>query len=232
MLTAAARVSGVVETVPAARTVLVRFDPLVTTVEAVGHALESAVRAPDADPAPDPVELGVEYDGPDLDDVAGELGISPAELVRRHAAGDYTVAFCGFAPGFAYLTGLDPALHVGRAGRTAYARATGIGRRRRRIHRRLSALLPRWLATARAHRRSTVGHRAHAAGTADAGHAGAVPAGMIEVLEPGPFASVQDGGRGGYAGLGVARSGAFDRAALGLANRLVGNPATARAASR
>ncbi len=50
---------------------------------------------------------------------------------------------------------------------------------------------------------------------------------MIEIVEPGPFASVQDGGRDGYARLGVARSGAFDRAALRLANRLVGNRAAA-----
>lgn len=46
---------------------------------------------------------------------------------------------------------------------------------------------------------------------------------MIEILDPGPFASIQDAGRPGYAGLGVPRSGAFDRAALRLANRLVGN---------
>ncbi|PZS31908.1 MAG: allophanate hydrolase [Pseudonocardiales bacterium] len=46
---------------------------------------------------------------------------------------------------------------------------------------------------------------------------------MIEILEPGPYASIQDGGRPGYGRLGVARSGAFDRAALRLANRLVGN---------
>lgn len=46
---------------------------------------------------------------------------------------------------------------------------------------------------------------------------------MIHVARPGPFASVQDLGRVGYAALGVARSGAFDRAALRLANRLVGN---------
>lgn len=46
---------------------------------------------------------------------------------------------------------------------------------------------------------------------------------MIEIVQPGPFASIQDGGRFGYAWLGVARSGAFDRAALRLANRLVGN---------
>jgi biotin-dependent carboxylase-like uncharacterized protein len=48
---------------------------------------------------------------------------------------------------------------------------------------------------------------------------------MIEIVEPGPFASLQDGGRPGYARLGVARSGAFDRGALRLANRLVGNRA-------
>jgi biotin-dependent carboxylase-like uncharacterized protein len=46
---------------------------------------------------------------------------------------------------------------------------------------------------------------------------------MIELLAPGPLCTVQDGGRPGYAALGVARSGAFDRAALRLANRLVGN---------
>jgi biotin-dependent carboxylase-like uncharacterized protein len=46
---------------------------------------------------------------------------------------------------------------------------------------------------------------------------------MIEILDPGPFSSIQDGGRIGQAELGVARSGAFDRAALRLANRLVGN---------
>lgn len=46
---------------------------------------------------------------------------------------------------------------------------------------------------------------------------------MIEVLDAGPLATLQDGGRPGYAALGVARSGAFDRGALALANRLVGN---------
>jgi biotin-dependent carboxylase-like uncharacterized protein len=53
---------------------------------------------------------------------------------------------------------------------------------------------------------------------------------MIEIVAPGPFATVQDLGRPGYAALGVARSGAFDRAALRLANRLVGNPDGAAAA--
>jgi KipI family sensor histidine kinase inhibitor len=60
------------------------------------------------------VELAVNYDGPDLVRVADEVGISVAELVRVHADADYTVAFCGFAPGFAYLAGLDPTLRVAR----------------------------------------------------------------------------------------------------------------------
>ncbi len=47
---------------------------------------------------------------------------------------------------------------------------------------------------------------------------------MIEVVETGPLATVQDLGRPGSAALGIATSGAFDRAALRLANRLVGNP--------
>lgn len=52
---------------------------------------------------------------------------------------------------------------------------------------------------------------------------------MIEILDPGPLATVQDLGRPGYAALGVPHSGAFDRAALRLANRLVGNPDDAAA---
>ncbi|NUR83924.1 MAG: biotin-dependent carboxyltransferase family protein [Nonomuraea sp.] len=47
---------------------------------------------------------------------------------------------------------------------------------------------------------------------------------MIEVLAPGPYATVQDLGRPGYAHLGVPRSGAADARSLRLANRLVGNP--------
>ncbi|MGH8862855.1 MAG: allophanate hydrolase subunit 2 family protein, partial [Jatrophihabitantaceae bacterium] len=50
---------------------------------------------------------------------------------------------------------------------------------------------------------------------------------MIEILAAGPLATVQDLGRTGWASLGVPRSGAFDRSAAALANRLVGNPAEA-----
>jgi KipI family sensor histidine kinase inhibitor len=60
------------------------------------------------------VTVPVVYDGPDLDAVARHTGLSAEEVVRRHAAGRYRVAFVGFAPGFAYLLGADPVLHVPR----------------------------------------------------------------------------------------------------------------------
>jgi len=113
---AAAGVDGVLEVVPAARTLLVRFDPRATTVTTVRAALDGMPTAgPRARQAAGPVvELPVRYDGPDLDAVAEQVGCSVAALIERHAAARYTVAFCGFSPGFAYLTGLDPALHVPR----------------------------------------------------------------------------------------------------------------------
>jgi KipI family sensor histidine kinase inhibitor len=60
-----------------------------------------------------PVCHGGEF-GPDLEAVARHAGLSPDEVVARHTAGDYTVAMLGFAPGFPYLLGLDPSLHVPR----------------------------------------------------------------------------------------------------------------------
>ena len=60
-----------------------------------------------------PVLYGGEH-GPDLESSAAGLGLSPGELIRRHTAGDYTVAMIGFAPGFPYLSGLDPALALPR----------------------------------------------------------------------------------------------------------------------
>ena len=65
-------------------------------------------------PAAEPVRLSVTYDGPDLAEVAAACSISTEEFVERHIAADYRVAFIGFAPGFAYLTGGDPGLRPPR----------------------------------------------------------------------------------------------------------------------
>ncbi|HET6546547.1 MAG TPA: 5-oxoprolinase subunit PxpB [Rhodanobacteraceae bacterium] len=63
------------------------------------------------------VDIPVQYGGtagPDIDAVARHAGLETAEIIRRHCAGEYRVAMLGFAPGFAYLIGLDPALHTPR----------------------------------------------------------------------------------------------------------------------
>lgn len=105
---------GLVDVVPAAETLLIMFDPGVTSAERLTNEL---AHLPDERPATDEpplVEIPVRYDGPDVDAVAAAAGLSAAEVVRRHAGGTYTVAFTGFAPGFAYLTGLDPRLVLPR----------------------------------------------------------------------------------------------------------------------
>ncbi|GHE05053.1 5-oxoprolinase subunit B family protein [Streptomyces alanosinicus] len=60
------------------------------------------------------VEIPVRYDGPDLARVAALWGVRAEEVAARHSSYPYRVAFCGFAPGFGYLTGLPPELHVPR----------------------------------------------------------------------------------------------------------------------
>jgi KipI family sensor histidine kinase inhibitor len=95
---------GVVDVVPAARTVLLVTDPAVTTLAAVEQAVRQARPRTDRGDREDLVELPVVYDGADLADVAGLLEVEPAEVVRRHTGAEWTVAFCGFAPGFGYLT--------------------------------------------------------------------------------------------------------------------------------
>ena len=114
-LAAAVRVSGlpVVDVVPGYRTVLVTT-PSARDLAAVREALP-VLDLPAAEAfSSRTVEVPVVYDGADLAEVAALTGLSEAEVVRRHTAPDYVVAFLGFTPGFPYLVGLDPALHVPR----------------------------------------------------------------------------------------------------------------------
>lgn len=60
------------------------------------------------------VEIPVSYDGPDLEDVSTALGLSREDVITRHVARAYSVDLLGFVPGFAYLSELDPALHLSR----------------------------------------------------------------------------------------------------------------------
>lgn len=104
--------AGIVEVVPAATTVLVVCDSPSRLAGLVG-------RLPSVEPAPvagaaETVRIPVRYDGVDLDDVATLTGLEVERVVELHAGADYTVAFCGFAPGFAYLAGLPAELHLPR----------------------------------------------------------------------------------------------------------------------
>jgi KipI family sensor histidine kinase inhibitor len=115
---ARASVPGVLETVPTYRSLFVRYDPRVSSFGALAAALEA--RAARATPLGEsgrtwrvPVVYGGEY-GFDLEDVARARGLSPRELIARHAAARYRIYMIGFTPGFAYLGGLDPALATPR----------------------------------------------------------------------------------------------------------------------
>lgn len=110
---------GVTDLVPAARTVLVRFDPQRVPPSAVRAWLDRDLADPldplrrgaaiptRVAPAEPDVEIGIRYDGPDLRETADLLGIPPERLVSAHLAATWTVAFTGFAPGFGYLVSED-----------------------------------------------------------------------------------------------------------------------------
>ena len=105
------------EVVPGAVTLLVQAedtDGLRRVLEALDDEALDGARGDGSTPDLETVTLEVRYDGPDLSEVAEASGLAVEEVVRRHVEGDYRAAFTGFAPGFAYLTGLDPALRLPR----------------------------------------------------------------------------------------------------------------------
>lgn len=91
----------VVDIVPAARTVLVTTTGDLATLSRTLHDLTPS---PDSRTTGDLIDIPVIYDGADLGDVADLLGCTQDDVIRRHTADEWTVAFCGFAPGFGYLT--------------------------------------------------------------------------------------------------------------------------------
>ncbi|MER5640018.1 5-oxoprolinase subunit PxpB [Kitasatospora sp. NPDC002227] len=106
-----AELPEIAEVVPAARTVLLDG---VADRAALARAL-AGWELPEHPPADGPlVTLPTVYDGPDLAEVAALWGVSPEAAVRIHTGAEYRVAFCGFAPGFGYLTGLAPRYEVPR----------------------------------------------------------------------------------------------------------------------
>ncbi len=203
------------------------------------------------------IELPVTYDGPDLDEVASLTGLSPEQVVAAHTEQPWAVAFGGFVPGFAYLTGGDARLQVPRRAdpRTRVpAGAVGLGGRYSGVYPRESpggwqligrtdvalwdperdppALLRpgvevRFVDAARTSGAPPVGDQGRTGpdvrSDSNPGPWMAPPARAVEVLTAGAPVLIQDLGRPGMATWGVGRSGAADRKAHRLAQRLVAN---------
>jgi KipI family sensor histidine kinase inhibitor len=115
-----AELLGVLDIVPASRTVLIklagpryqaptrqRLGKLTVSAEAVSEFAAPAGAQAD-------VQIDVVYDGPDLDEVARLTGLTAEQVVAAHTGSPWRVGFGGFAPGFAYLTGGDARLEVPR----------------------------------------------------------------------------------------------------------------------
>lgn len=268
---------GVAELVPAARTILVHYRPWATSAGALVRAIAARDLSQRVERSHTLIEIPVRYDGEDLAEVAELLGITPDEVVRRHTGSEYTVAFTGFAPGFAYLSGGHPSLDVPRR-RTPRTRipagAVGLAGTFSGVYPKASpggwqiigttpvamwdlgreppallqpgfrvrfvdmatledaadraadtaadtaAYMAAYMATAR------VDAPVPDAGTAAALRkepGSAACAAALKVKGTGLQTVFQDLGRHGQAGQGVSASGALDRAALRMANRLVGN---------
>ena len=239
-------IAGVEEIIPAARTLLIQFRPSAIARQALVNRIAGQDLSQRRAIEQRRVEIPVHYNGEDLDEVATLLGISRAEVVQRHTAHDYSVAFCGFAPGFAYLTGgagfqvprrqtprtRIPAGAVALAGEFSgvYPQASPGGwqiigvtpLQMWDLNRAESALL-----------RPGYKVRFTDAGPLPAGGlpaptvpaSAAAPSGAyLQIITPGLHCVLQDMGRPGQTGQGVSRSGALDLGALRAANRAVGNP--------
>jgi KipI family sensor histidine kinase inhibitor len=269
----AAAMPGVVETVPTYRSLLVHYDPWAVGYEWLAAELRRMVEAMSphrvaetggaaAKESSVPIRIPVAYGGdhgPDLGDVARHAGLSEEEVVRRHTAGEYSVAMLGFAPGFAYLLGMDPTIAMGRLDTPRIrvpAGSVGIADGQTGIYPFAMPggwqLIGRTALTLFDPRRdppATLGPgtrvrfvRVEAgelaapaapgqagSATSDAGGTLAEEGSGIRVVEPGILATVQDAGRPGYERFGVPPSGAADGPALAAGNLAVGNDRTAAA---
>lgn len=251
---------GLLDAIPGARTLFVLFDPRQRSSTGIVRMLRRLTSEGDGAARASrlfriPAAYGGES-GPDLDAVARDLGLSAEEVARRHAAADFRVAFLGFSPGFAYLTGLPAELAVPRlpsprprlaAGSVAIAGAYSaiypsetpggwrlIGRTAVSLF-DPRASSPALLAPGDRVSFERIGEEEllrriagiHAK-TRDR-EADREEDTLFEVVAPGAFTSIQGAPRFGLGSVGVPAGGAMDLDALGFGNALVGNAAGAAA---
>jgi len=239
---------GIAEIVPGARTLLIRTKVGVLADSEMAQAI--VARQPGKASATkrtgEMVELPVTYDGDDLADVARHMGMTVAEVIAAHQAATWQVAFCGFAPGFAYMVGDDPRFRLPRrpsprtripAGSVAladqfcgvYPQASPggwqlIGR----------TVVPMWDMTREPPALLRPGVRCRFVQREASVHPVAVPdepppSQGLRILSTAFPILFQDEGRLGHAGQGVSASGALDLGSLRRANRAVGNASFASA---
>lgn len=240
------RLDGIVDLVPAYATLAVHFDPSLWSADTLAARIATFADDETTDPQSDrivtiPVAYGGE-NGPDLNDVAHHAGFTTDQVIDRHAAAEYRVMFLGFAPGFAYLAGLDPSLATPRRSTpraSVPAGSVGIGGAQTAVY--PAASPGGWNLIGRTGRQLFDGTRrvpcllqagdrvrfepvAHITieSKRDSRVRSASPSAFI-VEHPGLLTSIQDLGRPGHQHLGVTPGGALDRVSHCIANWLVGN---------
>lgn len=246
--------AGQTELVPAAQTVLVRFETARQAADFLA-APNLPQASGDVRTHGRTVTIPVIYDGQDLTDVATHLGMSEQAVIYAHTTGHWSVAFAGFAPGFFYLHRHDNVLDVPRrpTPRTSVpAGAVGLAGDFSGIYPRTSpggwqligrTNAPLWDLTQNPPALLEPGMQVQfeavreliSAGQAGVQDAPAHPTEdervsarpVLEVKVPGLQTLFQDSGRAGLTHWGVSPSGPADREAAAEANRLVGNSAGA-----
>ena len=112
------RFPGLVETVPTYRSLLVHYDPVATSFQNLSAELLRLAQDLPEEPGEGRLwRIPVVYGGPfgiDLEEVAERHGLTPSQVIDKHAAPIYRVYMIGFVPGYAYLGGLDPDLATPR----------------------------------------------------------------------------------------------------------------------
>ncbi len=240
----AAQLTGLLDAIPGARSLLLLFEPEKFAFE--GRAEEIAREAGREESGDETRvhRIPVVYDGEDLASVGERNGLGLEEIARRHAGAPYRVAFVGFAPGFAYLSGLPPELATPRLSspRARVPRGsvaiggpwTGIYPSESpggwRLIGRTSVRLfdPRADPPSRLRAGDRVtfeAARPDELPAPPAEPAAPAPSGrpLFRVVSPGLFTSVQGAPHNGLGSFGVPAGGAMDPVSLDAANALVGN---------
>lgn len=242
-------IKGIEEMTPAARTILVRYDPIITDTNELVRLISLRDISKAQVKTSKLVTIPVHYHGEDLADVAQYLGISVAEVILRHTENEYQVAFSGFAPGFGYMVSKGAQLNVPRrqsprvripAGSVAlagefssvYPQASPGGWQligvtellMWDINRPEPALVQagmrvNFVDAAKSHTSYSLPPKSSETVKSQSETAD------LTVLTTGLQVLFQDLGRVGQSALGISESGGMDKSALRSANRVVGNAA-------